>query len=69
MKKRQLGKTGIYVNMIGLGCMGFSHAYGMAEDKDTAIKVIRKAYDLGYDFFDTAECYTGENAEDRKSVV
>ena len=63
MKKRQLGKTGIYVNMIGLGCMGFSHAYGMAEDKDTAIKVIRKAYDLGYDFFDTAECYTGENAD------
>lgn len=63
MKKRQIGKTGMYVNTVGLGCMGFSHAYGMAEDKDTAVHTIRKAYDLGYDFFDTAECYTGENAD------
>lgn len=63
MEKRQIGKTGIYVNAVGLGCMGFSHAYGMAEDKEIAVRTIRKAYDLGYDFFDTAECYTGENAD------
>ncbi len=63
MKARQLGKTNMYVNPIGLGCMGFSHAYGVPEDKDTAIQTIRKAYELGYNFFDTAECYTGENAD------
>lgn len=63
MKKRQLGKTNMYVNPIGLGCMGFSHAYGLAEDKDTAIQTIKKAYELGYDFFDTAECYTGKNTD------
>ena len=41
MKKRQLGKTNMYVNPIGLGCMGFSHAYGLPQDKQTAIKTIR----------------------------
>lgn len=63
MKKRQLGQTNMYVNPIGLGCMGFSHAYGIAEDKEIAIQTIREAYQLGYNFFDTAECYTGENAD------
>lgn len=63
MKKRQLGKTNMYVNPVGLGCMGFSHAYGIAEDKEKAIQTIKKAYYLGYDFFDTAECYTGENTD------
>ena len=63
MKKRQLGKTNMYVNPVGLGCMGFSHAYGIAEDKEKAIQTIKKAYYLGYDFFDTAECYTGENVD------
>ncbi len=61
MNKRQIGKTDMYVSPVGLGCMGFSHAYGVAEDKENAIKMIRKAYDMGYNFFDTAECYTGEN--------
>lgn len=63
MKKRQLGRTNIYVNPVGLGCMGFSHAYGIAEDREKAIQTIKEAYKLGYDFFDTAECYTGENAD------
>ena len=63
MKKRQLGKTNMYVNPIGLGCMGFSHAYGLPQDKQTAIKTIRSAYELGYNFFDTAECYTGQNVD------
>lgn len=63
MKQRQLGKTNMFVNPIGLGCMGFSHAYGVAEDPATAVKTIREAYDLGYNFFDTAECYTGQNAD------
>ena len=63
MQKRRLGKTNMYVNPVGLGCMGFSHAYGIAEDRDTAIQTMKKAHALGYDFYDTAECYTGENAD------
>ena len=43
--------------------MGFSHAYGAAIEKSEAIKTIRAAYELGYNFFDTAECYTGENID------
>lgn len=53
----------MYVTQVGLGCMGFSHAYGVAEDKQKAIDTIQKAYDLGYNFFDTAECYTGVNED------
>ena len=53
----------MYVTSVGLGCMGFSHAYGVAEDKQKAIETIQKAYDLGYNFFDTAECYTGVNED------
>lgn len=63
MKKVRLGKTDMYVTPVGLGCMGFSHAYGVAEDKQKAIETIKEAYKLGYNFFDTAECYTGLNAD------
>ena len=63
MKKRQLGKTSMYVHPVGLGCMGFSHAYGLAEDRETAIQVMKEAHALGYNFYDTAECYTGENKD------
>lgn len=61
MEKRQLGTTNFFVNPVGLGCMGFSHAYGKATEKSEAIKTIREAYESGYNFFDTAESYTGEN--------
>lgn len=61
MKKRRLGTTNLFVNPIGLGCMGFSHTYGAAIEKSEAIKTIRAAYELGYNFFDTAQCYTGKN--------
>ena len=63
MEKRRLGATNLFVNPVGLGCMGFSHAYGAAIEKSEAIKTIRAAYELGYNFFDTAECYTGENID------
>lgn len=63
MQKRRLGKSGFMVNPVGLGCMGFSHAYGEPTEKSTAIEMLRKAYDMDYDFFDTAECYTGINAD------
>ena len=45
------------MSAIGLGCMGMSHGYGPASDKGEMIALIRKAHDLGVDFFDTAECY------------
>ena len=63
MGKRRLGATNLFVNPVGLGCMGFSHAYGTAIEKSEAIKTIRAAYELGYNFFDTAQCYTGENID------
>lgn len=59
MKKRKLGNSDLFVNPVGLGCMGFSHASGDPVDSATAIKTLRQAYEMGYDFFDTAEAYTG----------
>ncbi len=63
MRKVQLGKTDMYVNVIGLGCMGLSHASGVPTPKEEAVKVLRAAHDMGYDFYDTAECYTGINPD------
>lgn len=62
MKKRTLGKN-LEVSAIGLGCMGFTHAYGTAMDERQAAKVLAKAVDMGYLFFDTAECYTGNRTD------
>ncbi len=59
MEKRQLGNSSLYVHPVGLGCMGFSHASGDPMEKGLAVKTLREAYELGYDFFDTAEAYTG----------
>lgn len=56
MKKRVLG-TDLKVSAVGLGCMGFSHAYGTPTDKKTSIKTIQRSVEIGYDFFDTAEVY------------
>ena len=57
MEKRRLGKSGLEVSAIGLGCMGMSSAYGPAADKGEMIKLIRTAHDLGVTHFDTAEAY------------
>ncbi|WP_320018472.1 aldo/keto reductase [Labilibaculum manganireducens] len=57
MKTRKLGKQGLEVSALGLGCMGLSYGYGPAIQKSEAIKLIRKAYELGITFFDTAEIY------------
>ena len=57
MEKRQLGKSGLEVSAIGLGCMGLSYGYGPAADRGEAIKLIRAAVDRGVTFFDTAEAY------------
>jgi aryl-alcohol dehydrogenase-like predicted oxidoreductase len=57
MKYRQLGKSGLEVSAIGLGCMGLSFGYGPATDKQEGIKLIKRAYELGVTFFDSAEAY------------
>jgi aryl-alcohol dehydrogenase-like predicted oxidoreductase len=57
MKKRTLGNNGLEVSALGLGCMGLSFGYGPETNKDDAIKLIRRAFELGVTFFDTAEVY------------
>ena len=57
MERRKLGNSGLEVSAIGLGCMGLSFGYGPATDKSEAIKLIRTAFDLGVNFFDSAEAY------------
>src|SRR3954452_826152 len=57
MQKRTLGKSGLQVSAIGLGCMGMSFGYGPAADKQEMISLIRAAVDRGVTFFDTAEMY------------
>ena len=63
MKMRTLGRqNALTVSAVGMGCMGFSHGYGPAPDRDEAIRLIRAAFDRGCTFFDTAESYAaGEN--------
>lgn len=55
MNKRRLGK--LEVSPIGMGCMGFSHGYGQVPKEEYSIEAIRKAYEYGCNFFDTAEVY------------
>lgn len=57
MEYRELGINGLKVSAIGLGCMGMSHGYGPAADKNEMIALIRQAYESGVTFFDTAEVY------------
>src|ERR1700687_1268612 len=57
MQKRKLGKSGLEVSALGLGCMGMSFFYGPPPDKQEMISLLRKAVELGVTFFDTAEVY------------
>lgn len=57
MKKRILGKSGLEVSAIGLGCMGMSFSYGPPKDKQEMIALLRTAVERGITFFDTAEVY------------
>ncbi|MCP2025842.1 aryl-alcohol dehydrogenase-like predicted oxidoreductase [Flavobacterium sp. HSC-32F16] len=63
MQKRILGKQGLEVSALGMGCMGLSYGYGPATDKHAAVKLIREAYEQGITFFDTAEAYGIANEE------
>jgi aryl-alcohol dehydrogenase-like predicted oxidoreductase len=56
-RKRKLGKSGLEVSAIGLGCMGMSHGYAPFPDKNEMIFLIRKAVERGVTFFDTAQAY------------
>ena len=57
MQRRTLGRSGLEVSSLGLGCMGLSFAYGAPPDRDAAISLVRAAFDRGVTFFDTAEVY------------
>lgn len=69
MQYRTLGKD-LTVSAVGLGCMGMSHAYGAPADKKEMTKLLARAVDMGYTFFDTAEVYgTPENPHDNEQLV
>lgn len=69
MRKRILGKD-LKVSAVGLGCMGFSHAYGAPTGQKETVYAIEKAVDLGYTFFDTAEVYgTARNSHENEELV
>jgi aryl-alcohol dehydrogenase-like predicted oxidoreductase len=57
MQKRILGKSGLEVSALGLGCMGFSSTFGQTINKEDAIATLRAAVERGVTFFDTAEVY------------
>lgn len=64
MQKRELGRSGLEVSAIGLGCMGMSFGIGLGVSRDDGVKLIRGAFERGVTFFDTAEAYgPGSNEE------
>ena len=69
MNTRTLGAD-LTASAMGLGCMGFSHAYGAPTERSEAVRAIRAAYDLGYTLFDTAETYgTAADPHDNEKLV
>lgn len=69
MKQRVLGRN-LKVSALGLGCMGFSHAYGAPTERTEAIRLIQQAADMGYTFFDTAEVYgAADNPHHNEELV
>ena len=64
MQTRELGRSGVKVSAIGLGCMGISFSYATALSKDEGVALIRAAVDRGVTFFDTAEVYGPFTNED-----
>jgi len=57
MEKRKLGKSGLEVSALGLGCMGMTFGFGPAKDKGEMTALLRAAVERGVTFFDTAEAY------------
>ena len=69
MQTRPVGKD-LQVSAVGLGCMGFSHAYGAPTESGEAVRLLRRAAEMGYTFFDTAEVYgTPEDPHINEALV
>ncbi|MCM1060204.1 MAG: aldo/keto reductase [Eubacterium sp.] len=69
MRYKTLGKN-LKVSAVGLGCMGFSHAYGKSTEKNEAVRNILRAVEMGYNFFDTAEVYgTSDDPHQNETLV
>ena len=64
MQTRTLGRDGLEVSALGLGCMGMTHSYGVVHDTAEMIGLMHKAVDMGITFFDTAEVYGPFNNEE-----
>ena len=64
MQTRRLGKSGLEVSALGLGCMGMTFSYGQPADRQEMIALLRAAVDRGVTFFDTAEVYGPFNNEE-----
>jgi aryl-alcohol dehydrogenase-like predicted oxidoreductase len=64
LNKRKLGRQGLEVSAIGLGCMGMSFSYGPPPDRQEMIRLLRSAVERGVTFFDTAEVYGPFTNED-----
>ena len=64
MQARRLGKSGLEVSALGLGCMGMTFSYGRPADRQEMIALLRAAVDRGVTFFDTAEVYGPFNNEE-----
>jgi len=63
MEKRKLGSQGLVVSAMGLGCMGMSQGYGVADEAES-VATLNRAVELGIDFFDTADVYGNNRNED-----
>src|SRR5580765_2736767 len=63
MKTRQLGRSGLTVSALGLGCMGLSFGYGPGVNRAAGVQLIRQAFERGVTLFDTAEAYGALNEE------
>ena len=63
MQKRKLGKQGLEVSQLGLGCMGSTWAYGPTNEKES-LHVLQRSLEMGIDFLDTAEIYGPYNNEE-----
>ena len=63
MKTRELGRSGLKVSALGMGCMGLSFGYGPGLDREHGVLLIRQAFERGVTFFDTAEAYGALNED------